>query len=88
MQRKPQRVARAEPTVKPVIAQEGFVALAVTPWGEVFVDGTSLGVSPPLNRLTLPAGSHTIEVRNGSAPAYSARVDVKPGQTLSLQHRF
>jgi hypothetical protein len=64
------------------------VALAVAPWGEVLVDGETRGVSPPLNRLSLPSGVHVIEVRNGSAPAYSARVEVKPGQTVTLQHRF
>ena len=69
-------------------AAEGFVSLAVTPWGEVFVDGTTRGVSPPLNRLSLPPGSHVIEVRNGAAPPYSTRVEVKPGQTLTLQHHF
>jgi hypothetical protein len=31
---------------------------------------------------------HSIEVRNGSAPPFSARVEIKPGQTLALQHRF
>ncbi|HUL68207.1 MAG TPA: serine/threonine-protein kinase [Burkholderiaceae bacterium] len=69
-------------------AAEGTVSLAVTPWGEVFVDGATRGVSPPLNRLSLPPGPHVIEVRNGAAPAYSARVEVKPGQTLTLQHHF
>jgi serine/threonine-protein kinase len=89
VQRKPQRVARAEtPSAQTVASTEGFVALAVAPWGEVFVDGATRGVSPPLSRLTLPAGTHTIEVRNGSAPPYSARIEVKPGQTLALQHRF
>ncbi len=87
-QRKP-RVARTElPSAQPVNNAEGFVSLAVTPWGEVFVDGTTRGVSPPLSKLTLPTGVHTIEVRNGSAPPFSARVEIKPGQTLALQHRF
>ena len=87
--RKPQRVARTDiPSAQAVAATEGFVSLAVTPWGEVFVDGATRGVSPPLNRLTLSSGVHTIEVRNGSAPSFSARVEIKPGQTLALQHRF
>jgi serine/threonine-protein kinase len=89
VQRKPQRVARTEqPSAQAVSAAEGYVSLAVTPWGEVFVDGTTRGVSPPLNRVTLPSGVHSIEVRNGSAPPFSARVEIKPGQTLALQHRF
>jgi hypothetical protein len=75
-------------SAQPVGTAEGFVTLAIAPWGEVVVNGASRGVSPPLNRLALAPGVHVIEVRNGTAPPFSARVEVKPGQTLTLQHRF
>jgi serine/threonine-protein kinase len=83
---RPARVETA--SAQPVGAAEGFVTLAIAPWGEVVVNGASRGVSPPLNRLALAPGVHVIEVRNGTAPPFSARVEVKPGQTLALQHRF
>jgi eukaryotic-like serine/threonine-protein kinase len=67
---------------------DGYVALAVSPWGEVVVNGATRGVSPPLTRLTLPPGVHAVEIRNGAAPPLLARVEVKPGQTVALQHRF
>jgi serine/threonine-protein kinase len=67
---------------------DGFVALAVSPWGEVVVNGATRGVSPPLTRLALPPGVHSVEIRNGAAPPLLARVEVKPGQTIALQHRF
>jgi serine/threonine-protein kinase len=67
---------------------EGFIALAIAPWGEVMVNGVAQGVSPPLTRLPLAPGLYTIEIRNSAAPAFVARVEVRPGQTLSLQHRF
>jgi serine/threonine-protein kinase len=87
--RKTTRVARTDTSSAQMLASaEGFVTLAVVPWGEVFVDGATRGVSPPLQRLALPSGTHVIEVRNGSAPPFSARVEIKPGQTLTLQHRF
>jgi serine/threonine-protein kinase len=83
------RITRTETSsAQTLAAAEGFVTLAVAPWGEVFVDGATRGVSPPLNRLNLPSGVHVIEVRNGTAPPFSARVEVRPGQTLTLQHRF
>jgi serine/threonine-protein kinase len=85
----PVRAARTNTaTAQPVAAAEGFVALAIAPWGEVLVDGVSRGVSPPLNRLALAPGVYVIEVRNGAAPPFSARVEIRPGQTLSLKHRF
>jgi eukaryotic-like serine/threonine-protein kinase len=84
------RRPRVEPAPAPIAPPpaDGVVSLAVTPWGEVFVDGASRGVSPPLTRLPLSVGLHNIEIRNGDAPAFTARVEIRPGQTLSVQHRF
>lgn len=82
------RRARADGGIAPPVSGDGFVSLAVTPWGEVVVNGDSRGVSPPLTRLALPPGVHAVEIRNGAAPPMRARVEVKPGQTVALQHRF
>jgi serine/threonine-protein kinase len=80
---------KAEPAPPPVAPpRDGTVALAVAPWGEVSVNGTSRGVSPPLTQLTLPPGVHTIEIRNAAAPPFIARVEVKSGEALTLQHKF
>jgi serine/threonine-protein kinase len=78
------------PAPAPVAAPpaDGAVVLGITPWGEILVDGASHGVSPPLTHLTLPAGVHTIEVRNGSSPAFVSRIDVQPGQSVEVKHRF
>ncbi len=84
----PRRVRREAAREAPPPTGDGYVSLAVTPWGEVLVDGASRGVSPPLTRLTLPPGVHSLEIRNGAAPPLKARVEIKPGQTVSLQHRF
>jgi len=81
----PDRKAAPPPAPPPA---DGTIRLAISPWGEVFVDGTSRGVSPPLNRLTLAPGAYSIEIRNSAGPTYSARIEVKAGQTLTLQHRF
>jgi class 3 adenylate cyclase len=66
----------------------GRVELAVAPWGEVLVDGRSRGISPPLRVLELPPGSHTVEIRNSTFPAHIARVEVKSGEAVKIQHRF
>jgi eukaryotic-like serine/threonine-protein kinase len=81
--------AKAPPKrVEPPPPTEGTVSLAVTPWGEVLVDGIMYGVSPPLTQLTLPAGTHTIEVRNGSFPPFVLQIDLAAGEKIQLQHRF
>ncbi|MCU0950828.1 MAG: protein kinase [Burkholderiaceae bacterium] len=82
------RRTRSETTAAAPPTGDGYVALAVSPWGEVVVNGATRGVSPPLTRLQLPPGVHAVEIRNGAAPPLKARVEVKPGQTIALQHRF
>ncbi len=77
----------AAPAPAPVVAA-GVIQLAILPWGEVFVDGRSRGVSPPLRTLELPPGSHFIEVRNTTFPTYAKRVEVRSGEPLRFRHQF
>jgi len=79
---------RTEVAAASVPVRDGTVNLAVTPWGEVLVDGVARGVSPPLTQVSLPPGSHTIEIRNPSAPPFTVRVELRSGEAISLQHRF
>jgi class 3 adenylate cyclase len=64
------------------------IELAVNPWGEVFVDGRSRGVSPPLRTLEISPGSHTIEIRNSTFPSRTEKVEIKPGDAVRIRHRF
>src|SRR5438132_877645 len=80
--------AAPAPPALPAPPADGSVTLAIAPWGEIIVDGTSLGVSPPLTHLTLAAGAHTIEVHNGAATPFLSRIDVRPGLAVEVQHRF
>lgn len=66
----------------------GLLQLAVTPWGQVEVDGRAMGTTPPLTRLTLPAGSHQIVVRNGDYPAHTVNLTVSEDKPVTLRHRF
>ena len=83
-------VARVEkkPERPQKIGAPGRLELAVAPWGEVLVDGKSRGISPPLRVLDLLPGPHTVEIRNSTFPAHVARVEVKPGEAVKIQHRF
>jgi len=69
-------------------ADLGRLELAVLPWGEVLVDGKSRGVSPPLRVLDIPAGSHTIEIRNSTFPSRVEKVNLKAGEAIRIRHRF
>ncbi len=78
----------AEAPARAPTAAPGVIQLAILPWGEVFVNGKSRGVSPPLRALELPPGPHTIEVRNTSFPVHTERVEVRAGEPVRIRHRF
>jgi eukaryotic-like serine/threonine-protein kinase len=80
-------VVAAEPTPAAPPAP-GVLQLAVTPWGQVEVDGRPMGTTPPLTRLTLPAGSHQIVVRNSDSPAFTTSITVSEDKPVTLRHRF
>ncbi|MBI5334978.1 MAG: serine/threonine protein kinase [Burkholderiales bacterium] len=69
-------------------AATGLVQIAVSPWGQVEVDGSPAGTSPPLNQLTLSEGRHTIVLRNDAFAPHTVVVNVVAGQTVGVKHRF
>ena len=79
------RTARAE-TADP--KGSGAVLLSISPWGHVEVDGRVAGTTPPLSRLSLPAGRHTITVRNEDFPTYTTTVMVQADKPALVRHRF
>ena len=81
------RIAAAVVTL-PAQAATGIVRIAISPWGEVEVDGRRVGTSPPLTELNLPAGRHQIVVRNTDLPPYSSTVNVTADQPVTLKHKF
>jgi class 3 adenylate cyclase len=71
------------PAVKP-----GNVKLAIQPWGEIYVDGSKHGISPPLKSLSLAPGKHRIEVRNGEFAPYKETLEVKSGGESTVHYVF
>jgi serine/threonine-protein kinase len=67
---------------------EGRIRLAISPWGEVYVDGKKAGVTPPLPEIHLPTGKHSIEIRNGNFRPYRLSVDVTIDANLRIKHKF
>jgi hypothetical protein len=69
-------------------SRPAFIVLEITPRGDVIVDGAPQGRSPPLTRVEVPPGKHTIEVRNGKAPPLKLNVDLHPRQEMVITHAF
>jgi serine/threonine protein kinase len=64
-------------------AGPGLLQIAVKPWGEVSVDGRVIGQTP-LDRMSLPAGSHRVRVRHPGFPLWEKDVVVKAGETTKV----
>jgi serine/threonine-protein kinase len=88
--RKP--VAKAAPSAPAAVAApalpQGVLNIAISPWGQVEVNGAPVGTTPPLTRLELPQGTHTITVRNEDFPPFTQRVQIDPERPVTFKHRF
>jgi eukaryotic-like serine/threonine-protein kinase len=88
---KPAPAVAAKPatsTPPNAVAALAVLNFAISPWGQVEVNGKAMGASPPLTRLSLPEGTHQVVVRNGDAPPYSTAVQVSADQPTTVRHRF
>jgi serine/threonine-protein kinase len=83
------KAARSAPAAvaEPALPQ-GVLNIAISPWGQVEVNGAPVGTTPPLTRLELPQGTHTITVRNEDFPPYTQRVQIDPERPVTFKHRF
>jgi serine/threonine protein kinase len=92
---KPQREAKAAPAAKEDSATAeaegvvgiGYLRLAISPWGQVEINGKVIGNSP-LPDLKLPEGKHQVTIRNADFPPFSATITIAPNQTFTIRHKF
>jgi outer membrane biosynthesis protein TonB len=64
------------------------VILAVSPRGEVYIDGKHHGTTPPITTFDLEPGMHRIEVRSGSRTPYLTYMMVQAGDVRRIQYDF
>jgi hypothetical protein len=62
--------------------------LVIKPWGTLYVDGQERGVSPPVKRLVLAAGKHTVRIVNPAYPDRVLRVDAGRVASGRIAHDF
>ncbi len=79
---------QAEPS-RPVPAAAGATyKLVIKPWAMVEVDGVDRGASPPLKRLTLAPGQHTIRIMNPNFPEHTVTVNAVKGASTTIEMDF
>jgi hypothetical protein len=79
---------RAATPASPDGADRTEYKLLIRPWGTVYVDGQDRGVSPPLKRLALPAGKHTVRIVNPAYPDRVLRIESGCGASGRIVHDF
>jgi len=82
------RDARPAPTALVEPVETAILTIAVTPWGEVYLDGKIQGISPPLAELKIKPGIHQIEIRNKTFPQFSQNFKINPGEKKDIRYKF
>jgi class 3 adenylate cyclase len=75
-------------TPAPLTGPPATIVFAVQPWGEIFVNGKSRGVTPPMKSLKLDPGRYRIEVKNTTFPVHVENLDLKTRDEVTVRHRF
>jgi eukaryotic-like serine/threonine-protein kinase len=78
----------ARPAAVAEASAPALLDIAVSPWGEVHINGKMHGVTPPLQELQLSPGKHRIEIRNSASQPHIVTVNAKPGERIRIKHKF
>ncbi len=81
-----QDTAKIDPPKVPIV--QTTINFAIQPWGEVLVNGKSIGTSPPIKQYKLSPGKHKIEVRNSTFTPLVTTIEVKPKEEQTIRHQF
>jgi serine/threonine protein kinase len=82
-------IAKApQPAPEKQAAGAAHIVLAISPRGEIYIDGKHHGATPPITTLALEPGLHRIEVRNGSRTPYLTYMTVQAGDVRRIRYDF
>jgi class 3 adenylate cyclase len=76
------------PIPEPPPVRPAVIHLAITPRGDVYIDGMLQGSSPPLTEIEVYPGPHTIEVRNAANPPLRLELRLGSGEEMTITHSF
>ncbi len=88
--RAPPDAAVAPPDAPPRPAGSATITIGANPWGDVVLDGKTIGHTP-IEKLTVPAGHHTVKVTfGGDDPprTQTYQLELANGDTRDLQADF
>jgi eukaryotic-like serine/threonine-protein kinase len=66
----------------------GFLQCNVFPWGELFIDNESVGVSPFAQPIPITPGNHGLEIKNSKYRQYKDFINITKKETLLFKLNF
>ena len=70
------------------LERPGTIVFQISPYGDIYVDGVMKGRSPPLARLDVNPGLHSVEVRNSSYSTVTFEATVRSHEEMTIRHTF
>jgi hypothetical protein len=70
------------------VLRPATIEFDITPRGDIFVNGELKGTTPPLTRIQVASGLHTIEVRNEPYAPLRLEMRLKPAEEMKVVHAF
>jgi non-specific serine/threonine protein kinase len=83
---RPVKAAAKAPAPQP--AGTAQLILAVSPGGELYIDGERRGATPQVTTFDLEPGMHRIEVRSGSRKPFLTYMTLAAGDVRRIRHDF
>jgi serine/threonine protein kinase len=66
----------------------GTLVVNTVPWSLVAIDGRDTGRTTPLLNYPIAPGVHQLQLRTATGQIHVERIEIKPGQTLSITRRY
>lgn len=66
----------------------GFIELDIFPWGEVYLNGDFIGVTPLKNSIIVTPGEYRIELKNPNYLTYTGNISLSKGERIELKYNF
>lgn len=82
------KIDNAKAEAAKLAALQGVVNFSIQPWGNVFINGKSIGASPPMKQTRLAPGKYKIEIKNTTFTPFVTNIEIKPKEEMGIKHKF
>ncbi len=66
----------------------GYLKVTINPWGQIWIDGDSVDVTPRPHPIILSRGLHVLEIRHPASKSILENIYIAPGDTLTKTYQL